>query len=88
MTLAPMTELMVTVPLPALALVMEPVLFSDPVEKVNIPVPDFMIVRLFVPVTPPVKLGLVLPVPPMVSAGLLILVARIIALVTVPPEVL
>ena len=79
-TLVPMTELMVVVPVPAPMFVIVPVLLSEPVEKVIVPDPELLLmVRLFVPVTPPVKVvEMPLPVLPMVSVPTLALVANTI----------
>ena len=79
LTLAPMMELIVVVPLPAPMAVTVPALLMLPVENVRVPVVALLlIVRLFVPVTPPLKLvEMAVPVLPTVKVPV-VPVARII----------
>lgn len=54
-TLVSMTELMSVTPLPLPEFVIVPTLLTVPVEKVRPPPALALITRLFVPVTPPLK---------------------------------
>jgi len=83
-TLVPMAALMAVVPVPGPKLVTVPVLLIAPVSKVIVPAPPFSkIVKLFVPVTPPLKAVVVVPVVPIVSVPTLALVASTIGLAKV-----